>query len=139
MGFCVELARPLVLLLIATLSVTLSEVVEAGAEEERRMTPPMRADCLGLGELPMVGGTTSEEAIGWASRDANCLLSFLLEEDTNMGLCVGFARPLVLPVIDELSMEAGREIVNTEEVRRMTLPMRADHPGLGLELPMAEV
>ena len=31
-------------------------------------------------------------------------------------------------------MEAGREIVSTEEVRRMILPMRADHFGLVLEL-----
>ena len=54
------------------------------------------------------------------------------------------ARPLVLLVRDELSVslseaaEAGREIVSTEEVRRMTLPMRADHFGLGLEVLMAE-
>ena len=53
-----------------------------------------------------------------------------------------FARALVLLVRDELSVslseaaEAGREIVSTEEVRRMTLPMRAEHFGLGLELLM---
>lgn len=53
------------------------------------------------------------------------------------------ARPLVLLLRDELSVslseaaEAGREMVRTEEVRRMTLPMRADHFGLGLELLMA--
>jgi hypothetical protein len=54
-----------------------------------------------------------------------------------------FARALVLLLRDELSVslseaaEVGREIVSTEEVRRMTLPMRADHFGLlGLVLLM---
>ena len=57
-----------------------------------------------------------------------------------MGLCVEFAGPPVLLPIDMLSvslseaMETGREIVSTEEVRRMILPMRADHFGLVLEL-----
>lgn len=53
------------------------------------------------------------------------------------------ARALVLLLTDELSVslseaaDPGREIVRTEEVRRMTLPMRADHFGLlGLELLM---
>ena len=59
-------------------------------------------------------------------------------------LSVEFARALVLLLRDALSVslseaaEVGREIVSTEEVRRMTLPMRADHFGLGLELLMAE-
>ena len=54
-----------------------------------------------------------------------------------------FARALVLLAREELSVslseaaEVGREIVSTEEVRRMTLPMRADHFGLGLVLLMA--
>ena len=51
---------------------------------------------------------------------------------------VELARPLVLLLRDTLSVslseaaEDGREIVSTEEVRRMTLPMRAAHFGLGL-------
>ena len=50
------------------------------------------------------------------------------------------SRPLVLPLKDELSvslseeMKSGRETVSPEEVRRITLPMRAVHRGLGLEL-----
>ena len=59
-------------------------------------------------------------------------------------LSVEGSRPLVLPVPlrDELSVslseetvtESGREIVSTEEVRRMTSAMRVDHFGLKLEL-----
>lgn len=58
------------------------------------------------------------------------------------GLSVEASRPLVLPLVLPLrealsaslseETEDGREIVRTEEVRRMTLPMRADHRGLGL-------
>jgi hypothetical protein len=49
-------------------------------------------------------------------------------------------RALVLPLRYELSVsfskkgEFGREIVNTEEVRRLTPPMRADHFNLALEV-----
>ena len=59
-------------------------------------------------------------------------------------LSVEFARALVLLIRDLLSVslseaaEVGREVVSTEEVRRMTLPIRADHFGLGLTLLMAE-
>ena len=57
-------------------------------------------------------------------------------------LSVEGSRPLVLPVPlrDELSVslseetESGREIVSTEEVRRMTSAMRVDHFSLKLEL-----
>lgn len=57
-------------------------------------------------------------------------------------LSVLVERPLILPLTYELlvalweaaEFEAGRGIVNTDEVRRKTLVMRADHFGLGLEL-----
>ena len=71
-----------------------------------------------------------------------------LEGVTTIGregeLSVEGSRPLVLLLRDALSVslseavEDGREIVRTEEVRRMTLPMRADHLGLGLELLITE-
>lgn len=59
------------------------------------------------------------------------------------GLSVEASRPLVLPLRDALSvslseeMEDGREIVSTEDVRRITLPIRADHRGLALGLLIA--
>ena len=55
-------------------------------------------------------------------------------------LSVEGSRPLVFLLRDALlvslsgASEAGREILRIEEVRRMTLPMQADHFGLGLEL-----
>jgi hypothetical protein len=53
------------------------------------------------------------------------------------------SRPLELPLRDVLSMslseemEPGREMVSTEDVRRITLPIRADHFGLVLGLVIA--
>jgi hypothetical protein len=51
------------------------------------------------------------------------------------------AEPLVLPVRDTLStseeMEDGREVVRTEELRRIALPTRAVHRRLGVGLLIA--
>lgn len=53
------------------------------------------------------------------------------------------SRPLVLPLIEELSpslseIEPGREmVVSAVDVRRIILPMRADHRGLELGLGLA--
>ena len=55
-------------------------------------------------------------------------------------LSVEGSQPLVLLLRGALlvslpgAAEAGRKILRIEEVRRMTLPMQADHFGLGLEL-----
>jgi hypothetical protein len=124
--FAVEPERPLVLLLRVELSVSFSEEKEArrgiaGIEEVRRMTLSMRVDHFGFGiEL--------------------FTMRFGLTTGRREGFPVEPARPLVLPLRDEMSeflseeTEAGREIVSAEDVRRMMLPLLADPIGLGLEL-----